>query len=146
MGGAVVREGRLLLVRRASAYGRGNWQIPGGFIERTESLEQAVLREVEEEAGVNARIRGVLALRSRFDGTNSTYVVFLLDWVAGEAKPDGKETDRAEWFALKDLDGLEKLPAINLAVARSALSANPKLLTGFEVEAISGGKYTLFLG
>jgi ADP-ribose pyrophosphatase YjhB (NUDIX family) len=33
VGGAVVRDGRLLLVRRASRHGRGNWQLPGGFIE-----------------------------------------------------------------------------------------------------------------
>ena len=31
VGGAVVHNGRLLMVRRASRYGRGNWQIPGGF-------------------------------------------------------------------------------------------------------------------
>ena len=33
VGGAVVRDGRLLFVRRASRHGRGNWQLPGGFIE-----------------------------------------------------------------------------------------------------------------
>ena len=58
VGGAVVKAGRLLLVRRASAYGRGNWQIPGGFIERTETMEDAVVREVEEEAGGTASPRG----------------------------------------------------------------------------------------
>ena len=31
VGGAVVRDGQLLLVRRASRHGRGNWQLPGGF-------------------------------------------------------------------------------------------------------------------
>ena len=51
VGGAVVHDGRLLLVRRASRRGRGNWQVPGGFIEPDETVEQAVLREVAEEAG-----------------------------------------------------------------------------------------------
>lgn len=141
-----MHDARLLLIRRASVYGKGNWQIPGGFIEREETLEQAVVREVAEEAGVVGHVRGVLALRSRFDGTNSTYVVFLLDWISGEPTPDGKEADRAEWFSLESMKALEKLPAINLAVAKCALDKNPKLLSGMQVEAIGGGKYTLFVG
>ena len=39
VGGAVVNDGRLLLVRRASRRGRGNWQIPGGFVEQNEPEE-----------------------------------------------------------------------------------------------------------
>ena len=56
VGGAVVRRGQLLLVRRASRHGRGNWQLPGGFIEPDETIEQAVVREVQEEAGVTAEV------------------------------------------------------------------------------------------
>ena len=56
VGGAVVRGGQLLLVRRASRHGRGNWQLPGGFIEPDETIEQAVVREVQEEAGVTAEV------------------------------------------------------------------------------------------
>jgi len=52
VGGAVVQDGKLLLVRRASRRGRGNWQIPGGFIEPDETIELAVVREVAGEAGV----------------------------------------------------------------------------------------------
>jgi ADP-ribose pyrophosphatase YjhB (NUDIX family) len=51
VGGAVVRDGRLLLVRRATRRGRGNWQLPGGYIEPDETIEQAVVREVLEESG-----------------------------------------------------------------------------------------------
>ena len=46
VGGAVVKDGRLLLVRRASRRGRGNWQVPGGFVEQDETIEEAVVREV----------------------------------------------------------------------------------------------------
>ena len=89
VGGAVVRDGKLLLVRRASRRGRGNWQIPGGFVEQDETIEQAVVREVEEEAGVNAGVVGVLGIRNRYDpdNGNSIYVVLLLQPLAGA---DGK--------------------------------------------------------
>ncbi len=73
VGGAVVNDGRLLLVRRLSRRGRGNWQIPGGFVEQNETMEIAVIREVEEEAGVTAAVQGVLGIRNRYEeeGGNS---------------------------------------------------------------------------
>ena len=61
VGGAVVKDGRLLLVRRASRRGRGNWQVPGGFVEQDETMEQAVVREVEEEAGVTSKVHSRLS-------------------------------------------------------------------------------------
>ena len=67
VGGAVVRDGCLLLVRRLSRRGHGNWQVPGGFVEQDETIEVAVVREVEEEAGVTAEVQGVLGIRNRYD-------------------------------------------------------------------------------
>ena len=88
VGGAVVRGGQLLLVRRASRHGRGNWQLPGGFIEPDETIEQAVVREVQEEAGVTAEVEAVLGLRSRYDpdSGNGIYVVLF---EAGQRRAHG---------------------------------------------------------
>ena len=96
VGGAVVKDGRLLLVRRASRRGHGNWQVPGGFIEPEETIEQAVVREVVEEAGVTTEVQGVLGLRNRYDSDNgnSLYIVLLLNPISGEPKPDAHEVDR----------------------------------------------------
>ena len=90
VGGAVVRDGRLLLVRRLSRRGQGNWQVPGGFVEQDETIEVAVVREVEEEAGVTAEVQGVLGIRNRYDedGGNSIYVVMLLNALSGDPNPD----------------------------------------------------------
>jgi mutator protein MutT len=102
VGGAVVRSGQLLLVRRASRQGHGNWQLPGGFIEPDETIEQAVVREVQEEAGVTAEVEAVLGLRSRYDpdSGNGIYVVMLLRPVSGEPTADGHEVDHAAYFTL----------------------------------------------
>jgi mutator protein MutT len=148
VGGAVVQEGRLLLVRRASRRGRGNWQVPGGFIEPDETIEQAVVREVAEEAGVTAEVEGVLALRSRYDpdNGNSLYIVLLLRPLSGEPKPDGHEVDQAGYISLEEIRALDQVPPINLEIAQRALDANRRLLAPRSVAQLTGAIYTLFVG
>jgi ADP-ribose pyrophosphatase YjhB (NUDIX family) len=149
VGGAVVHDGRLLLVRRASRRGRGNWQVPGGFIEPDETVEQAVIREVVEEAGVTAEVEGILGLRNRCDPDvgNSLYIVLLLRPLSGEPEPDGKEVDRAAYFSLDEIRMLEQVPSINLEIAHRALSADKRLLMPQTLmHHVTGAPYMLFVG
>jgi ADP-ribose pyrophosphatase YjhB (NUDIX family) len=148
VGGAVVHEERLLLVRRSSRRGRGNWQVPGGFVEPDETIEQAVVREVLEESGVSTEVRGVLGLRNRCDPdvNNSLYVVMLLRPLDTDPQPDNHEVDRAGFFTLEEIRGLEQVPAINLQIAERALSADHRILDPMAVMHNSGATYTLFVG
>ena len=148
VGGAVVQDGRILLVRRASRRGRGNWQVPGGFIEPDETIEQAVVREVIEEAGVTGEVQGVLGIRNRYDedSGNSLYIVLLLRPVSGEPQPDEHEVDQAAYFTLDEVKALEQVPAINLEIAKRALAPDRRLLDPQTVAQFSGVTYTLFVG
>ena len=148
VGGAVVDDGRLLLVRRAGRRGRGNWQIPGGFVEQDETMELAVVREVEEEAGVKTTVRGVLGIRNRYDeeGGNSLYIVMLLEPQPGEPNPDMKEVDRAEYFSLAEIQSLEQISQVNIEVAKRALAQDHRLLCAQTVDQVGRGTYTLFIG
>jgi ADP-ribose pyrophosphatase YjhB (NUDIX family) len=148
VGGAVVDDGRLLLVRRSSRRGRGNWQIPGGFVEQNETMELAVVREVEEEAGVKTTVQGVLGIRNRYDeeGGNSLYIVMLLSRQSGEPNPDMKEVDRAEYFTLAEIQALEQISPVNIEVAKRALSKDHRMLCAQTVEQVNRESYTLFIG
>jgi ADP-ribose pyrophosphatase YjhB (NUDIX family) len=148
VGGAVVRDGRLLLVRRASRHGRGNWQLPGGFIEPNETIEQAVVREVREEAGVTAEVEAVLGLRSRYDpeSGNGVYVVLLLRPVAGEPAADGHEVDHAGYFTLEQIRQLNPLPPVNWEIAQRVLSNDRRLLLPKPLANLNGAKFTFFVG
>lgn len=149
VGGAVVHEGRILLVRRSSRRGRGNWQVPGGFIEPDETIEQAVVREVEEESGVTAAVQGILGVRNRCDPDvgNSLYIVLLLHPLSGEPIPDGKEVDRAGYFTLPEIRALEQVPSINLEIAQRALAGEQSLLAPqILTHHVTGLPYTLFVG
>ncbi len=148
VGGAVVCEDRLLLVRRASRRGRGNWQVPGGFVEPEETIEQAVVREVEEESGVTAEVEGVIGLRNRYDADigNSLYIVLLMKPVSGEPRPDLHEVDRAAYFTLGEIDGLAPVPAINREIARRVLAHDRRLLLPQTLVHLNGKPFTLFVG
>jgi ADP-ribose pyrophosphatase YjhB (NUDIX family) len=148
VGGAVVNDGRLLLVRRLSRRGRSNWQIPGGFVEHDETMELAVVREVEEEAGVTSTVQGVLGVRNRYDaeGGNSLYIVMLLRPQSGEPNPDMTEVDRAEYFSLAEIEAMEQISPINIEVAKRALAEDHRIFHAQTVEQAGRGAYTLFLG
>ncbi|EXX87678.1 NUDIX hydrolase [Paenibacillus darwinianus] len=51
VGALVIRDGKVLLVRRAQEPGKGLWTNPGGYIEQLESIRETIRREVLEEAG-----------------------------------------------------------------------------------------------
>jgi len=148
VGGAVVRDGRLLLVRRASRHGNGNWQLPGGFIEPDETVEQAVVREVFEETGVQAEVEAVVGLRSRYDPDNGNgiYVVLLLRPTGGEPIADGREVDRAGFFDLEEIRALSPLPPVNWEIARRVLSGDRRLLMPKPLTNLNGARFTLFVG
>jgi 8-oxo-dGTP diphosphatase len=53
-------EGRLLLIQRGHDPHRGRWTLPGGRVEAGETLEQAVVREIREETGLDVRVGAVV--------------------------------------------------------------------------------------
>lgn len=117
-------------------------------MEPDETIEAAVVREVAEEAGVQAEVIGVLGMRNRYDpeNGNSMYIVLLLRPISGEPTPDGLEVDQAGYFTLEEIEALGQVPAINLEVARRALSADQRLHLPMKVLHASGAMYTLFIG
>ena len=94
VGGVVRMDGGVLLVRLTYSDIKGRFMFPGGKVDPGESLEGALVREVEEEAGVVARPDSLVAVRHRVDADElNTYVIFSMRYVRGEPRPNGRETD-----------------------------------------------------
>ena len=148
VGGAVVRDGKLLLVRRKSRRGRGNWQCPGGFVEVNESIEETAVREVEEESGVKSEVIGLLGMRNLYaeENGNSTYMVMLMRPLEGEPEPDAQEVDQAAFFTLEEILQLEQVPPVNIEIAHRALDPKHLLLYPMPMTHASGAEYTFFVG
>lgn len=58
-GALVARDHTILLVKRKFEPGKGDWGLPGGFIESDETAAQAGVRETKEETGLDVRIRRI---------------------------------------------------------------------------------------
>jgi 8-oxo-dGTP diphosphatase len=107
----VIKENKILLVKRAPHLREGNkYCLPGGFIDRDETVEQAVLRELKEETGYDGRIIKLLGvkddpLRKGDDRQNITFL-FLIEPTEKISDPDN-ETTSVDWFEL------DKLPAVD---------------------------------
>ena len=103
--GAVLdARGRVLLVRRGIEPFRGDWAFPAGYQEVDESPEQAVVREVREEAGVLVRVERLLELVFVPDDPRkpANVAIFLCSHLSGEARA-GDDADEAAWFDLEQL-------------------------------------------
>ena len=125
VGGVVVREGRALLVRRGKEPLYGRWVVPGGTVELGETLEEAVVREMEEETGLRVEPVEVLTVFDRIDrdGGRVTYhyviVDYLCRWRSGEARA-ASDALEVVWASAEELSHYD-LPAKALEVVRDAL-------------------------
>jgi 8-oxo-dGTP diphosphatase len=105
VGGLVVRDDTVLLVRMTYGASRGKLMLPGGILDPGETLDVAIVREVFEETGIVADPVGIIGLRSRYDGPKTdNYVLWLLDHREGEPRSDGHENDEVGYFTLAELD------------------------------------------
>ncbi|MEC9345894.1 MAG: NUDIX hydrolase [Pseudomonadota bacterium] len=122
-----LRDGKVLLVRRANPPDAGLWGFPGGKMETGESIAEAAVRELAEETGVRAEAGPVLTAVDAFDrapdGTlrrHFVLVAVLCAWRSGEPVAGDDALDAA-WFDLDDLDRPDLV--LSLDVARLARQA-----------------------
>jgi ADP-ribose pyrophosphatase YjhB (NUDIX family) len=127
----VVREGHVLLTRRALAPWRGLWCAPAGFCDGPEHPILAAEREVREETGLDARVVGYLgtwicpyadAPDDAREHVSVHYYAAELHADGGPGRPDPAEVTELRWFDLSNLpEGLA--PETVLPAALDALRA-----------------------
>jgi 8-oxo-dGTP pyrophosphatase MutT (NUDIX family) len=108
-GGVVVRGADCIVIvpTRRDAAGARVLALPKGHPENGESPADAALREVREEAGVEATVReklGDVRYWYQRDGSRiaKTVTFFLLDYVSGEPQDHDHEVEHARWIGLEE--------------------------------------------
>jgi ADP-ribose pyrophosphatase YjhB (NUDIX family) len=121
--GAVIQraDGAILLVQRGREPEKGHWGLPGGKVDWMETVEHAVIREVEEEIGLRVAVERLLCLVDHFEpalGQHWVAPVYLV-----------RTQDKTQVAAVKEPDALlaldwftaDALPAPLTVSARRAL-------------------------
>ena len=123
IGGVVIENDRVLLIRRGTEPLLGQWSIPGGTLELSESLQEGVARELLEETGLTVRVLDLIDAFDRIylepnEGGGGTlkgprfhYVIvdYLCERISGEAVAGSDVTDVA-FVSENELDSFQLTP------------------------------------
>jgi mutator protein MutT len=121
IGGVIVHDGRVVLVKRRFEPLAGQWSIPGGAVEAGETLEACVVREMNEETGFVVEVGPVVEVLDRITRDDEGRVLYhfvLIDYlcrpVGGElrAGSDVAEAVLAEPSELAQYELTEKALAV----------------------------------
>jgi ADP-ribose pyrophosphatase YjhB (NUDIX family) len=120
---AIVRDGKVLVVRRARAPASGLFTLPGGVVEIGETLAEAVAREVREETGMAIEPVALAGFREAIvrdaDSRVERHFIILCfasRWRAGEPVLN-EELSEAHWLDPAELAGLPTTPGLAEIVA-----------------------------
>ncbi|MGA7487147.1 MAG: NUDIX hydrolase [Xanthobacteraceae bacterium] len=120
---AIVRDGKVLVVRRARPPANGLFTLPGGVVEVGETLTEAVAREVREETGMAIEPVALAGFRETImrdaGGRVERHFIILCfasRWCAGEPVLN-EELSEAHWLDPAEIAGLSTTPGLAEIVA-----------------------------
>lgn len=113
----VLRDSKVLLGRHTYGDGKGCLILPGGYINIGEAVEEAVVRETQEETGVLVRPTGLVGVRTN---AKDWYLIFRTEYVSGEARPCDKENSEILWMDIAEALAHDDVPELTKWAIRSA--------------------------
>jgi 8-oxo-dGTP diphosphatase len=121
---AIIRDGHVLVARRAKGASTGLYTLPGGVVEVGETLHQAVVREIAEETGISIEPVALAGQREFItrdeSGRVSRHFVilcFAARWLACEGTPQIEELSELRWSRPAELGSLETTEGLAEIVA-----------------------------
>jgi len=119
---------RILLVKRARPPLRGLWGLPGGAVELGETVEQAAVRETEEETGLTVTVTRFLGYIDAIDRDDKGqiqwhYVIFYFEATTLDQVPKpGDDAAAVHWVQQQDLGHYDLTDAVRRCLTWVELS------------------------
>ncbi len=105
--GLLVKEGRLLIARRPfGTHMAGKWEFPGGKIERGETPEVALERELFEELGIRTKTGRIYHAVAHSYPEKDVLVLFYRSTLEG-GEPRAIEEAEVRWIEEKELENFD---------------------------------------
>lgn len=104
---AIFKDNKILLVHEAN----GTWSLPGGWVDVNLSVEENTIKEVKEEAGIDAVVKKIIAVQDREKHNLPIYAykvckIFSLCEATGGSFTENIETTGYDYFKLENLPKL----------------------------------------
>ena len=97
-----VVKGKQILLARSARFPKGMYSVLAGFVEPGETLEECIIREIDEEVGI--KVKNIKYFGSQnWPFPHSLMIAFTTDYAAGEITIDNNEIVDAQWFTVEDL-------------------------------------------
>lgn len=135
VGGVLWHNEKVLLVQRGHNPGKGMWTIPGGYVDQGESIGHAVVREIQEETGIEAKPLSIIAIRDRPSEKHDAYIIFLMQFVGGALQAQPEEVNDLGFFTLEACHNLP-IPSLTLSVLKASQSIVQGLTLNSDVELL----------
>ncbi len=101
VGVVVIRDGKVLLVKRKFEPYKGRWVIPSGFVEWDEDVRETAVRELKEETGLDVELGALYTVESCFDDPRgNTILILYMGKVTGGELVAGDDADDIGFFEL----------------------------------------------
>ncbi len=111
----VVRDGRVLLARHEKR-GESYWVLPGGAVEPGETVAEALVRELREEAGLEIEVGELLFVNDGYRPEAEMVAVYFAAKTKGELPEARRSAEKVlrevRWFAPEELADLDLRPKI----------------------------------
>jgi diamine N-acetyltransferase len=131
---AIVEQGRILMIQRAHPPSQGRWSLPGGGIELGETVQEAVMREVREECGLEIAVKDLIQVLDNiiYDEQGRIRFHYVLTFVlaqrlSGEARPSSDALD-VRWVTPEILQSLDVTSRARGVVWRAFVMADRIML------------------
>ena len=109
----------VVLARRANPPMKGRWSLPGGRVERGETLERALVREILEECGVTVRLLRLLEVIELIDGDSHHVVLDYECAVVEGSLRAGDDAAEVAWVPAYDLAEYDVTAAVARVISRA---------------------------
>jgi len=128
------RAGRVLITRRpATAHQGGLWEFPGGKVDPGESVQEALVRELREELGIEvSAARPMMRVSHAYSDKAVLLDVWRVNDISGgiSGQASGREGQPVRWVAVKDLGSFD-FPEANRPIVRALQLPRLYLITDF---------------
>jgi ADP-ribose pyrophosphatase YjhB (NUDIX family) len=143
---ALVKDGKILLIKRVKDPYKGHWSLVGGKMEFGEFVEETAVREFYEETGIRASFDRLAGIASEivFDKGEKTnhFLLFVSKLKSESSEFSIGHEGELKWFDLKNLDKSIMIPSDYIMVKEYVLKDNPVKIHKIRMKQ-DGEKYSI---